>query len=195
MQDGRFKDGDNVYRVGRAILLFVGGTCHCFRDFKKLADLALSKSAKAGDAQPAEDAESKEQWAKSRKLPDFISRLRGHLDIKGIRLKGSGSEEETTQQIYVRRAILLRALIESKLKQIVDPNTKEARIDKNVINTLVTKAEYRHGARSLEAVLHMAVVEFDDDSSHRLTRSSLPPDDQLGMHVEDVDVFNSDRTD
>jgi hypothetical protein len=219
MQDGRFKDGDNVYRVGRAILLFVGGTCHCFRDFEKLADLALPKSAKFGDAQPPKDAGSKErraqsrksnvsgdpqlgedadtraQWAKSRKLPDFISRLRGHLDIKGIGRNGSRSEEETKQQIYVRRAILLRALIESKLSQIVDPNTKEARIDENVIQTLVTKAEYRHGARSLEAVLHMAVVEFDDDSSHRLTRSSLPPDDQLGMHVEDVRVFNLDKSD
>lgn len=172
MQDGRFKDGNNVYRVGRAILLFVGGTSHCFRDFEGLH-------------------RDNPEWRRARKLPDFTSRLRGHLDIAGIHLAGAGAlgSEDTQEQVIIRRAILLRALIEEKLGGIVDRNTKEARIDKELIKALVTKAEYKHGVRSLQAILEMAVITFEGDSSQTFQMASIAPKDQLEMHVENVDVI------
>ena len=63
---------------------------------------------------------------KSLKLTDFISRLRGHLDIKGITLDVGQSKEDTIEQVYIRRAMLLRALIEEKLGGSSIPTPRKA---------------------------------------------------------------------
>ena len=91
MQDGTFKDRGDVFRVGRAIFLFAGGTAHTFSDFV--------------ESQPSD------QEFRISKGPDFISRLRGHMDIESINASGSSS---VTNQLKMRRATLLRSLLFSQ---------------------------------------------------------------------------------
>jgi hypothetical protein len=47
----------------------------------------------------------------------------------------------------------------------------------------------KHGVRSLQAILKMAIVAFETDPSQTLQLSSIASRDQLAMHVENVDVF------
>src|SRR6185436_8107993 len=63
MQDGQFREGDLVYKVGRAILVFIGGTRRSFEEF-------------AGQMRNSEFIDAKG--------PDFVSRLRGHVNVRGI---------------------------------------------------------------------------------------------------------------
>ena len=93
MQDGLYKDGDLMYRIHRAIFVFSGGTSRSFSDF-----LGAGK----GDAKNEFDAA---------KGPDFVSRLRGHLDIKPIDITG---RDEI--RLMFRRAILLRHFLKQNHK-------------------------------------------------------------------------------
>ncbi len=65
MQDGLFLDRGALHPIGQAIFVFAGGTCDTYQEFA--AHPALS------------DAEFK-----SAKGPDFLSRLRGALDIPSL---------------------------------------------------------------------------------------------------------------
>jgi hypothetical protein len=58
MQDGKFKAGESMYRIGRAIFVFAGGTFDTFEEFKTFVTKDENKKLKG---------------------PDFVSRLRGHL--------------------------------------------------------------------------------------------------------------------
>ncbi|KAI9933972.1 hypothetical protein MW887_005044 [Aspergillus wentii] len=62
MQDGEFLDQGINRPLGPAIFAFVGGTCENFRQFYD--------SLKCG-------------YAKASKIPDFMSRLRGYVNIRG----------------------------------------------------------------------------------------------------------------
>jgi len=64
MQDGEFKAGDSTYRIGRAIFVFAGGISISWGKFYE---------------------ERKDEHSfKAAKGTDFVSRLRGYLDIKTI---------------------------------------------------------------------------------------------------------------
>src|SRR5262249_13099290 len=61
MQDGKFKAGESTYRIGRAIFVFAGGVTKTWEDFYE---------ARKGTP-------TFEEFCKTTKLPDFVSRLRG----------------------------------------------------------------------------------------------------------------------
>jgi hypothetical protein len=173
MQDGKFKAGESMYRIGQAIFVFTGGIYKSFSEFYDLQkDLDDFKNAKG---------------------PDFVSRLRGHLDIAGINpplgkiaqaasaeSNGVPGQPSIDAVLMFRRAVLLRSFLEQSLKEIIDPITEEARIEIPVIRAFLRVPEYKHGARSMEAIIEMARV------SHRgrFLRSSLPSEEQLNMHVD-----------
>jgi hypothetical protein len=160
MQDGLFKGGESTYKVGRAIFVFAGGVHETFSDFY--------------------DEHKADEKFKAAKGPDFVSRLRGHLNIRGI--NSAGDVDELTM---FRRAILLRNFIEAYCKLIIDPNTKEAQMDPGVIRAFLHTKKYEHGVRSMEAIVQMAVIS---QSRRRFQKSSVPASAQLSMHV-DADEF------
>ena len=69
---------------------------------------------------------------KDAKGPDFISRLRGYVNILGP----NQTDEKWDLLFIVRRAMLLRSLIERKTPYLID-GSGEAQIDNGVLRALL----------------------------------------------------------
>jgi hypothetical protein len=156
MQDGKFKDESGLHPLGKCILVFAGGTSSGFEEFSN----------------PAPD---KQNDFKDVKGPDFISRLRGTINVLGPNQAG-----DNDKSYILRRALLLRSLCKNKLK-IKDG--EDAPIDKNVLGAMLLVPKYKHGARSMEAILDMSRIE-----GNNWNPVSLPFYSQLSLHV-DADAF------
>ncbi|MDR2672452.1 MAG: AAA family ATPase [Coriobacteriales bacterium] len=159
MQDGMFKDASGEHPLGKCILVFAGGTAASFEEF----------TAPLSSERPEE-----QQAFKNIKGPDFVSRLRGTINVLGPNPK----DNDDTNYI-LRRALLLRSLCERKLniKKDVAP------ISKNIIWAMLLVPQYKHGARSMEAILDMSRLE-----DNVWEPVSLPFYSQLSLHV-DADAF------
>jgi len=167
MQAGEFLDGEFNYHIGKAIFVFAGGTCFTFDEF----------AGKQGEN-------------KEKKLPDFISRLRGFINIMGPnpRIIGKGSEGQLEDKAFIiRRAKILRSLFvrSSKTKELFDSDQKTLHIDEGVLRAFLKVPEYKHGIRSMEAIIQMSRLVnlkiFD--------KAALPPRNQLDLHVNSEDFF------
>ncbi len=157
MQDGKFKDGESTYQVGRAIFVFAGGTAHSFNEF----------------AQQSPDDPS----FRAAKGPDFISRLRAHLDIAGVDCEGSS----VSDVLMFRRAIILRELLKDKPTTFYDETSKKVSIADEVIRAFLRVRAYKHGVRSMKAIVEMATISR---LTTKFQKSSVPPRTQLDMHVD-----------
>ena len=83
--------------------------------------------------------------------------------------------------LMFRRAILLRHFLEKNLQDIMDEDNKVARIDDNVVRAFLLVPNYKHGVRSMEAIVQMATISR---ASRRFQRASVPSKAQLEMHVD-----------
>jgi hypothetical protein len=158
MQDGKYRFRDQELRLGQTILVFAGGTSQSYQGFARVGatrdELAQFERAKG---------------------PDFVSRLRGYVDIIG-----PNPRPDTPDDVYViRRAIVLHALLKKHHPRLVE-NRDEAAIDRNVLRALLKVHGYRHGMRSMEAVLEMSTLA----RSEKFDKAALPPKEQLAMHLE-----------
>ena len=182
MQDGQFLDGDEILHLPRCVIVCIGGQN---RDFKELEGRLRHKGFL--------DAKGR----------DFVSRLRCNLEVKGPDAYYRGDEggdaesdeggkaesEEGVGEFdrMVRRAMLLRSTLEQRLPVIlqevkVDGKVyKQANIDDAVIRGFLTIPEYKHGVRSLEAIVEMSRALV---TRRCFLKSSLPPEEQLDMHVD-----------
>ena len=150
MQDGLFQDGATVRPIGPAIFIFAGGTHDTMARFKAHAmELPAAKAT------------------------DFLSRLRGFVDILG---PNPASDADRTY--VLRRALLLRALLATKAPQLARGERLE--IDPGVLRALLDIRSYVHGARSIESIIDMSALS----QRLRFERSTLPPHHQLGLHVD-----------
>jgi len=177
MQDATFRAGATEHPFGKAIFIFAGGTCHTFEEFDR-ADEADEGFCRA-------------------KGPDFISRLKGFLNVKGpnaivrddsCRADGQAPEDlpgpRDEVPCLIRRAIILRVSIELTYPQLIDPDTKEAEVGAGVIRAFLCAKRYRHGARSIAAIVGMSSVA----DARRYGAAHLPSPDMLSLHV-DADNF------
>lgn len=166
MQDGTFKEGETTHPIGKAIFVFAGGTCQRLQEFCR-EDLDKKKLTE-------EQKETTLKAFKDAKGPDFVSRLRGFVNILGV------NPGETQGRLYlIRRALLLRGMLQRKAPQLFD-GRGHLRIDEGVLEALLKVSRYKHGARSLEAVLDMSRL-----SGRRVFEpAALPPAEQLRLHVE-----------
>ena len=143
---------------------------------------------------------------KAVKGPDFISRLRGIVDLRGLNrsetdeaneslakgnviqeiLKRTGAGRKRVPVLdqkpglyMVRRALVLRQFLVEKARKLYDPTSGTIDIDDGVLNALLGVSEYRHGVRSLEALIDMSLL------AERTTfeKAALPPMPQLELHV------------
>ncbi len=153
MQDGTFLDQGIEHPLGPGIFVFAGGTAHSYEQFISLAD-----------QEPARQA----------KLPDFISRLKGYVDVKGV----NPNPHSITDNLYViRRAFALRVILRSLAPSVF--KGEQCRISDAVLRALLTVSRYKHGVRSLESII--AISDLKGKSSFEL--SSLPHDRQLEVYV------------
>ncbi|NMM65948.1 Ryanodine receptor Ryr [Clostridium sp. P21] len=163
MQDGIFRDGDSVHPIGKAIFVFAGGTSSTFKEF-------IGEDIK-------EENESKKFSVefKGAKGPDFTSRLRGYVNILG-----PNQTDEKDQLFIIRRAMLLRSLLERKVPYLIN-DSREAQIDNGVLRALLKIKRYKHESRSMEAILEMSMLT----NAKTWEQSDLPSKEQLKLHVDE----------
>lgn len=139
MQDGAFFHQGERRDLKRAIYVFAGGTSSSYEGFGK-ADPKAFVSAKG---------------------PDFVSRLRGYLNIPGV---NAGDSE----QPYRRAAVLHHQL-----------KTHQKAVDDELRTALLHVGRYKHGARSVEAV-----IELMPRKVSALTVKDIGDHPLLKMHVD-----------
>jgi hypothetical protein len=164
MQDGMFKDGETMHPIGRSIFVFAGGTSYTFQQFsQEYFDDTVNKDDRKKMMEKFSDA----------KGTDFVSRLRGHVNIMGVDRTGPNDSF-----FIIRRALLLRSLLNKKVPQIFDDD-EAVRIDSGVLRAFLRVPTYKHGVRSMEAIIDMSTLA----GRRQFTQAALPPSKQLEMHV------------
>jgi hypothetical protein len=170
MQDGEFMEGGALYNLGAAIFVFAGGAYATFEEFS---------------------AGGQEEANRQLKLPDFVSRLRGFINIKGPnpvanrKIWDDFREEEwlwRDENFIIRRAKLIRSLMERlpHVRDLFDKDKKDLHIDPGVLRALLLIPAYKHGIRSIEAILEMSRL----GGKKLFDKAALPPEDQLALHVD-----------
>ncbi|KAE8343408.1 hypothetical protein BDV24DRAFT_161455 [Aspergillus arachidicola] len=157
MQDGKFLERGQLRPLGSAIFIFVGGTSPTFAEFQATARKPAAVAAKK---------------------PDFVSRLRGSVDIWGPNKLSSRDDGDKTYP--VRRAIILRSLL--KRNKYLDQKD-EFKVANNVLNALLCVSGFHHGTRSLEAIINMCRIT----PGQEFTAAGLPSDDRLIPYVDPIE--------
>jgi hypothetical protein len=159
MQDGEFQEQQITHPIGTSIFVFAGGTASELGNFgEELPDESQKKNAK---------------------LPDFLSRLKGFLNVLG-----PNPRKEASDPYYVlRRAILLRSILKRQAPSLF--HEASLQIDAGVLRALLLTSAYKHGARSMEAVIAMSAL----GGKTKFERSSLPSQAQMELHVDSVDFM------
>jgi hypothetical protein len=191
LQDGAFLENHIVHPIGRAIFIFAGGVYPRFEDFSN----AMKKNSKAVRDALNETPESHPPVPNFKGV-DFLSRLHGHIDVaafspklseKGYPTKETKSKFSKTEphilvdrSYLMRRAFTLRSMLDLHQSKIFTKGpTRRTRIDRQIVKAMLATKTYFHGARSMEAIIRMSYLE-----GNTFQIADLPPDDQLGMHVD-----------
>jgi hypothetical protein len=180
MQDGVFREGDSVHPIGKAIFVYAGGTSNTFHQFS------------GEDIEGLVEQKQFKQEFQLAKGPDFISRLRGYVNILGP----NQTDEHWDQLFVIRRAMLLRSLLERRAPHLIN-SKHEAQVDNGVIRAMLKVPRYKHESRSMEAIFEMSRLNY----AKKWEQSHLPSKDQLSLHVDEEqflrhlmhDAFYSER--
>jgi hypothetical protein len=157
MQDGEFTDRGRKYRLGPCVLVFAGGVNRSFEEF-------------AGRSRNPAFIEAKG--------PDFMSRLRDHINIRGIN-RPDDDDHFDQGRYLLRRGAILHGMLCERLR--LRREQHEAPLVKpEVARAFLGIDRFRHGIRSMEAILDMS----DLRRGVTLGPSDLPPLEQLDMHVD-----------
>lgn len=166
MQDGEFTTSINTHKSNystyhnQPILIFAGGTSHTYSNF--------SRQDSSGDP------EDQLRFAQA-KGPDFVSRLRGHIDILG-----PSKTSEHDEGYVIRRAILLRTAFLNHVRRIDEKESLIEYIYRPFLRAMLTVSRYKHGARSMEAIIAMCAQL----PGGKISSASMPTHAQLNMHVD-----------
>lgn len=150
MQDGVFLEGATPQPIGPAVFVFAGGTHATMESLKTRAPLIPGAKA-----------------------TDFISRLRGYIDVLGPNENGNAD-----LSYAVRRALLLRQVLQRRAPQLF--HGERLNIDEGVTRAFLRADRFYHGARSMEAIVEMSSLA----GKRRFGRSSLPAAPQMDLHVD-----------
>ncbi|MCK6504095.1 AAA family ATPase [Myxococcota bacterium] len=154
MQDGVFRDGHQLRPLKRAIYVFAGGTASRMADF----------GARQGER------------FRQAKGPDFVSRLRGYLDVEGPNALAARTQ---------RRAVLIRDALERVEDSRTGTRSGARVVRDDLLEQLLQAGRFRHGARSLHAVLEMAAAaSVRGGSLGVIEAKDLPPPHLLAEHVD-----------
>lgn len=110
------------------------------------------------------------------KLPDFVSRLKAYINIQGI-----NQLHQNDAYFPLRRAIVLRNLLQDH----ADKN-HSIDIDDSLLGALLEIPSFKHGARSLETIVQQSKIL----KGQKFTKSQLPPEQVLSIHVDIKELDN-----
>lgn len=149
MQDGEFRSENDVFTFPKCILVFLGG---CHASFEEFSSTTSTESVR-----------------RRAKLPNFVSRLRGHVNIPEF---NSGV---STSVVY--RAMFFRRYLEAN--HDLD-STDTSAIGERLVSALLDTSKYRYGFRSMRFILDLL---FSRESG-RLTSPHVLQMSQLEQHVD-----------
>lgn len=151
---GQFLDHGKSRPIGPAIF-FLGGTKYrSYRDFRNNI---------AGGTKGVPSAS----------VEEFLGCLHGVVDMLG-----PDCINENDRLYLVRRAIILRALLEER-EPMLKINEKIS-IDENVLDGLLMVPSYRQGIKSLKSIIAMSKL----NGCRHFEKAALPPATQLDLHVD-----------
>lgn len=154
MQDGEFKDSDGMHPIGKAIFVFAGGTASTLDEFSRFGDKGFVEV----------------------KGPDFVSRLRGYVNVMG-----PNRQHDADDAYILRRALVLRVIfkLNEKTRQLFEEDGTLS-IDPGILRAMLHIGVYKHGMRSMDALLDMSRI----GNESRFNLASLPSRSQLNLHVD-----------
>lgn len=164
LQSGKYFQAGKEIPLGASIHFFAGGTSATYAAFGR----GMS------------DSELRQQ-----KVPDFMSRLNGYLNIIGLNCDPAGSlpTADSGYSHIFRRAICLRDFTSDYKADIYDDY--KLLIDDSLLTAFLEVEAYSHGARSMQSIIRMSALA----NEKRFTRSNLPSPSQLRMHTDDTDFM------
>jgi hypothetical protein len=180
MQDGEFKEGDTIHPIGKSIFVFAGGTRSSFYEFEHNIGSDVSKNKQLTDIEISKEQVKRMEQFREAKGPDFVSRLRGFINILGPNPNHQGGKVDMT--FMIRRAKILRETfaMTQKTQQLFN-SAGELQIDNSVLRAMLNIPDYRHGNRSINALLDMSRLT----GKKKFDLSALPTPEQLNMHVDE----------
>ncbi len=147
MHDGQFQLRGTTIPLRRAVYVFAGGTSSTFAEFAGRTDVEFRNA----------------------KGPDFVSRLRGTLDV-------CGPNERSARAL--RRAVILWKSLKDRHAALLGSDSDGAlKMSPTLIRGFLDAGRFRHGARSIGAIVEMCNVE-----GARVT--GLPTEHLLRSHVD-----------
>lgn len=161
MQDARFRDESRTHAIDRAIFVFAGGTRSSYASF-------ANQKAK----------ENKGSDLNLEKRPDFVSRLHGFVDVRG-----PNRLSVNDRGFVLRRAIILRQKLYEYGPGLFKDKRKDGHLSvaEPVLEAFLRVPKYRHGARSMEALIRMTGLTAAID---HLEQAMIPQREQLDLHVD-----------
>ncbi|WP_028584940.1 ATP-binding protein [Desulfogranum mediterraneum] len=164
MQDGVTYEHGAPYTIGRSIFVFAGGVKSSWEEMEQLLGA---------------DDPGQARLARTLKLPDFMSRLRVVLDIDGITLDDKLLHHNANQEEMdtLRRILLKRAFI---IAHQMDTHWKKAARKTSGLLLRLLLAEYKYGARSIEAVIEASGAA--DRLVYGLPELIAPPAARIHAH-------------
>ena len=147
MHDGKFVNEGEVVELKRAVYAFAGGTTDTLAQFSALAVVPEFRNAKG---------------------PDFISRLRGYLDVCG----------PNAQPRVQRRALLIHSELSKQAKR---NGSGAFKVDRELVESLLYVGRFRHGARSIAAIVELS--DLNPEKS-KFGWEELPEKHLLELHVD-----------
>lgn len=182
MQDAVFLDRGTPHPIGQAIFVFAGGTCSTYAEFS--VPFHEQKKPAALDELQRKGSEARIREFKDAKGPDFLSRLRGTLDVPGLDLStpfdpfGPVEAFPCEAAILLRRAGILAYQLGQKAPKLRDSD-QALQVSPPVLRALLHLPEFEHGNRSFEALLDMSRLR----RSQKFTPSLLPIAGHVGLHA------------
>ena len=159
MESGVFNVDGTLNHIKRAIFVFETGAHESFQDFSYDNQYEINQFKRAGGS-------------------DFVSRLRAYLNVLG-----PNKCFEDDLFFRMRRAVLLRSILEKNAKNIIGDDQK-ANISRGILRAFLHVPKYKHGVRSIEAIIEMSMLS----DKNIFDQSALPPKQQLDIHL-DATIF------
>lgn len=148
MQDGEIGRGEGTLKLKRAVYFFAGGTSDTLAEFSENGSARFKAS----------------------KGPDFVSRLRGYIDIAGPNNENYPS---------CRRALVIRHEIEK-----ASTSEKKVSITEELSNLFFNEGRFKHGSRSISAIFGMAINNAVAAGQTVVAREHLPSSHIINIHAD-----------
>ena len=186
MQDGAFIENGKRRPIGKCVFVFAGGR---FQTYNDLIDYINPKK----DGDQDQDDNEKAELFRMKKVPDFLSRIKGFVNIQNINPDEknvtdiSALTENADRRYIVKRAMLLSSFLEG----MKEKHGRKIKLSDDVLCAMLYARKYEHGARSMEAVLDMCRIPPDGE----IGVADLPSSEQLTLHVDanDFKVYSRIR--